>query len=381
MGSAGGREDRAGFRACPGTPGAGPSSFSAYGRGAHQKGFLSLMQMAKTSAATALAPATHVPIACLLLHPTPRDVWRPAFPSGRSCSLPSPSAHGFAGPARESSTHHAQSLPPGFPALASSLMITASSDVIAAPSGIRRRLSPWPPCVRMDAGRDEPVTSETHSRQFFGWKNREHGRTGVAGALAVGAHAGVCLLRLDRVQLGAGALGLARSVVFERCSTFAGPPNGKGSTAASLKSDSAPPRACNRAFHLAAPIQISERIRSTVARSRANAWASLMRLWRQPACSDYFRDLRRWLAFLAFAEAGVDVAVLETGLPAVGWCHHGSLPLACAITSIALDHQDLLGADHPARSPMKSAHRAARVPLLLGDACTRGPGRGGAGRE
>jgi dihydrofolate synthase / folylpolyglutamate synthase len=49
------------------------------------------------------------------------------------------------------------------------------------------------------------------------------------------------------------------------------------------------------------------------------------------------------LAFLGFAEAKVDVAVLETGLggrlDATSTCH----PLVCAITSIALDHEAILG--------------------------------------
>jgi dihydrofolate synthase / folylpolyglutamate synthase len=49
------------------------------------------------------------------------------------------------------------------------------------------------------------------------------------------------------------------------------------------------------------------------------------------------------LGFLAFAEAKVDVAVLETGLggrlDATSTCH----PLVCAITSIAFDHEAMLG--------------------------------------
>ncbi|MES1208831.1 MAG: Mur ligase family protein, partial [Pseudomonadota bacterium] len=56
----------------------------------------------------------------------------------------------------------------------------------------------------------------------------------------------------------------------------------------------------------------------------------------------YF-EIATVLGFLAFAEAGVDVAVLETGLggrlDAVTCCE----PLATAITSIGLDHTDYLG--------------------------------------
>jgi hypothetical protein len=56
-----------------------------------------------------------------------------------------------------------------------------------------------------------------------------------------------------------------------------------------------------------------------------------------------FFEVSAVLAFLAFAEAKVDVAILETGLggrlDATSVCH----PVACAITSIALDHEAILG--------------------------------------
>src|SRR4051812_49350935 len=55
----------------------------------------------------------------------------------------------------------------------------------------------------------------------------------------------------------------------------------------------------------------------------------------------YF-EIATALAFLAFAEAGVEVAVLETGLggrlDAVSACE----PVATAVTTIALDHTDYL---------------------------------------
>jgi dihydrofolate synthase / folylpolyglutamate synthase len=73
------------------------------------------------------------------------------------------------------------------------------------------------------------------------------------------------------------------------------------------------------------------------------------------------------LAFCAFAEAGVDVAVLEVGLggrlDATNLCR----PLATAITTISLDHTDLLGDSVAAIAREKAGIAKAGVPLYLGD--------------
>lgn len=72
------------------------------------------------------------------------------------------------------------------------------------------------------------------------------------------------------------------------------------------------------------------------------------------------------LAFLAFAEAGVDLMVLETGLggrlDAATTCH----PCATAITSIGLDHAELLGETVAAIAREKAGIAKAGVPLYLG---------------
>ncbi len=72
------------------------------------------------------------------------------------------------------------------------------------------------------------------------------------------------------------------------------------------------------------------------------------------------------LAFLAFAEAKVDVAVLETGLggrlDATSACH----PLVCAITSIALDHEAILGRTIPEIAFEKASIARPGVPLFVG---------------
>jgi len=72
------------------------------------------------------------------------------------------------------------------------------------------------------------------------------------------------------------------------------------------------------------------------------------------------------LAFVAYAEAGVELMVLETGLggrlDAATTCH----PCATAITSIGFDHAELLGDTLPAIAREKAGIAKAGVPLLLG---------------
>src|SRR6185295_6719245 len=72
------------------------------------------------------------------------------------------------------------------------------------------------------------------------------------------------------------------------------------------------------------------------------------------------------LAFLAMAEAGVEVAVLETGLggrlDAVTTC----VPCATAITSIGLDHTDYLGDTLAAIAREKAGILKPGVPCFVG---------------
>jgi dihydrofolate synthase/folylpolyglutamate synthase len=79
----------------------------------------------------------------------------------------------------------------------------------------------------------------------------------------------------------------------------------------------------------------------------------------------YF-EISAVLAFRAMAEAGVEVAVLETGLggrlDAVTAC----APVATAITSIALDHTDLLGGTLREIAREKAGIAKPGVPLYLG---------------
>jgi dihydrofolate synthase/folylpolyglutamate synthase len=79
-----------------------------------------------------------------------------------------------------------------------------------------------------------------------------------------------------------------------------------------------------------------------------------------------FFEVSAVLAFLAFAEAKVDVAILETGLggrlDATSVCH----PVACAITSIALDHEAILGNTLRAIAFEKGSIARPGIPLFLG---------------
>ncbi|HEX2660483.1 MAG TPA: bifunctional folylpolyglutamate synthase/dihydrofolate synthase, partial [Polyangia bacterium] len=79
----------------------------------------------------------------------------------------------------------------------------------------------------------------------------------------------------------------------------------------------------------------------------------------------YF-EISTVLAFLAFAKAGVQVMVLETGLggrlDATTTCH----PLATAVTSIGLDHTEFLGGTLAAIASEKAGIAKRGVPLFLG---------------
>jgi dihydrofolate synthase / folylpolyglutamate synthase len=72
------------------------------------------------------------------------------------------------------------------------------------------------------------------------------------------------------------------------------------------------------------------------------------------------------LAFLAFAEAKVDVAVLETGLGGRLDATSTCVPVACAITSIALDHEAILGPTLTDIAFEKASIARPGVPLFLG---------------
>ena len=176
-------------------------------------------------------------------------------------------------------------------------------------------------------------------------------------------HLGV-MLGLDRLQTALQALG---SPHLRLPAVHIAGTNGKGSTAAMTES-------ILRAAGLRTGLYTSphlgrftERIRiagreiegQTLARLDAPLAATGVSL-------TYFEEATA-LAFLAMAEAAVEVAVLEVGLggrlDATNLCR----PLATAITSIGLEHTDVLGGTLTAIAREKAGIAKPAVPLYLGE--------------
>jgi dihydrofolate synthase / folylpolyglutamate synthase len=142
--------------------------------------------------------------------------------------------------------------------------------------------------------------------------------------------------------------------------------NGKGSTAAMTE-------AILRAAGLRTGLMTSphlarftERIRVAGAELDGDRLAALdERIVATDVPLTYF-EIATVLAFLAFAEAGVEIAVLETGLggrlDAVTTCE----PLATAITSIGFDHQAYLGTTLAAIAREKAGILKPNIPCFLG---------------
>lgn len=79
-----------------------------------------------------------------------------------------------------------------------------------------------------------------------------------------------------------------------------------------------------------------------------------------------FFELTTAMAFLHFAESGVDVAVLEVGLGGRFDATNVVDPEACAITTIALDHQEHLGTTEEAIGFEKAGIIKPGVPVVVG---------------
>ena len=79
-----------------------------------------------------------------------------------------------------------------------------------------------------------------------------------------------------------------------------------------------------------------------------------------------FFELTTAMAFLHFAESGVEVAVLEVGLGGRFDATNVVDPEACAITTIALDHQEYLGTTEAAIGFEKAGIIKPGVPVVVG---------------
>jgi dihydrofolate synthase/folylpolyglutamate synthase len=172
------------------------------------------------------------------------------------------------------------------------------------------------------------------------------------------------LLGLDRVHLALERLGFPQRRV--PALHIAGT-NGKGSTAA--MTDAILRQAGWRCGLFTSPhlMRFTERIRIDGLEIDGDHLARLDESVVGTGVPLTYFEVATVLALLAFAEAGVDVAVLETGLGGRLDATSACQPLACAITSIALDHEAILGHTLAAIAFEKAGIAKPGVPLLLAE--------------
>jgi dihydrofolate synthase / folylpolyglutamate synthase len=171
-------------------------------------------------------------------------------------------------------------------------------------------------------------------------------------------------LGLDRMRSALQALG---SPEVRVPAVHVAGTNGKGSTAAlaeSILREAGLRTGLFTSPHLA---RFSERIRLDGREVAGDALAPLEERVRATGVELTYFEVATLLAFLAMADAGVDVGVLEVGLGGRLDATNVCRPLATAITSIGLDHTDLLGDTLAAIAGEKAGIAKAGVPLLLGD--------------
>jgi dihydrofolate synthase/folylpolyglutamate synthase len=180
----------------------------------------------------------------------------------------------------------------------------------------------------------------------------------LAGVRALGVELG-----LDRMRLALARLGdpQTRFAAVQIAGT-----NGKGSTAAMAEAvlrEAGLRTGLYSSPHLA---RFSERIRVAGREVDGDRLAALDRLVAATEVPLTYFEVATALAFLAMAEAGVEVAVLETGLggrlDAVTTC----APCATAITSIGIDHTGYLGDTLTAIAGEKAGIMKPGVPCFVG---------------
>ena len=142
--------------------------------------------------------------------------------------------------------------------------------------------------------------------------------------------------------------------------------NGKGSTAAMVEAILRAAGVRTGLYTSPHLSRFTERIRVAGAEADGDRLAALdARITATGVPLTYF-EIATALAFLHFAEEGVELAVLETGLggrlDAVTTCE----PLATAVTSIGVDHTDYLGSTLPQIAREKAGIIKPGVPHLIG---------------
>lgn len=173
------------------------------------------------------------------------------------------------------------------------------------------------------------------------------------------------MLGLDRVERALARLGDPHLAI--PCVHVAGS-NGKGSTCAMLESIA---RAAGKRTGLyTSPhlVRFAERIRFDGEPIADDAFdAALARVFDRCDADLTFFETVTVAAFVAFAEAKIDLAILEVGLGGrLDATNVVVAPLATAITSISLEHTALLGSTLDAIAREKAGILKRGVPVVLG---------------
>jgi dihydrofolate synthase/folylpolyglutamate synthase len=145
--------------------------------------------------------------------------------------------------------------------------------------------------------------------------------------------------------------------------------NGKGSTAAmtaAILHNAGYRVGLYTSPHL---IEFRERIRCNgqmISESDVARLTDLLKGLCEPDLSPTFFECTTAMAFQYFADSQVDVAVLEVGLGGRFDATNVVMPLACAITTIALDHQEYLGTTLASVAFEKAGIIKHNVPVIIG---------------
>ncbi|HEX6948214.1 MAG TPA: folylpolyglutamate synthase/dihydrofolate synthase family protein [Nitrospira sp.] len=116
-------------------------------------------------------------------------------------------------------------------------------------------------------------------------------------------------------------------------------------------------------------VEFGERIRVNgrmIPESEIARLTQLVKGVSEPDLSPTFFEFTTAMAFQYFAESQIDVAVLEVGLGGRFDATNVVAPLACAITTIALDHQQYLGSTLESVAFEKAGIIKPNVPVILG---------------
>ena len=145
--------------------------------------------------------------------------------------------------------------------------------------------------------------------------------------------------------------------------------NGKGSTAA-MAAAVLQAAGCRVGLYTSPHlVEFRERIRvngEMIAESQVAQLTEQLQTLCQPDLSPTFFEYTTAMAFQHFADSGVDVAVLEVGLGGRFDATNVVTPMACAVTTISLDHQEYLGTTLSSIAFEKAGIIKPGVPVVLG---------------